>query len=218
MKKHMGSLVMAAMLLTMAWMTGCDSVKQEQLSQTSVAETTETTAETVVVSEAQTDVEETAPTGGLDMTQSKQTFDNYDAFLSEVAAHYPGVVMVAPNQIVSGQWEIQRIDLMTSGTQPFYDYVLTTPEGQNLILTVSNEYQFGSFDALREVLTSNGVTAQSGYSGNNWLVGMDEYLGAYVLYGLTGDENTYYTLLGTNTEGTSLEPAELQALHDTMGL
>ena len=47
MKKHTASLMTAAMLLTLAWMTGCDSGKTAESSKAATTTALETTAEVV---------------------------------------------------------------------------------------------------------------------------------------------------------------------------
>ena len=47
MKKHTASLMTAAMLLTLAWMTGCDSGKTAEFSKAATTTALETTAEVV---------------------------------------------------------------------------------------------------------------------------------------------------------------------------
>ncbi len=221
MKKQIVSIAAAAMLLAVASMTGCGAVQQDNSSDVISTDTTSlnlTTEESSAAAETQADSVVETELGSQETGQSNLTFDSYDAFLDAMGTYYPGVVMVAPNQIVSGEWEVMRIELLTSGEQPFYGYTVMTPEGQSLMLTVSGEMQFDSMDALVTQLESSTVQVQDGYTGSNWVIGLTTEPDMYVLYGLTGDESVYYTLIGSDTDGSTLEPTELQTLHDVMCL
>lgn len=223
MKKHTASLMTAAMLLTVAWMTGCDSGKVKQTAaDTSSAETT---ALMVLSGEEKTSAENQMETTAAVKSESQEngqsnlSFDNYDDFLQTLGEHYPGVAMIAPSQIVSGEWAVKNIELLVSGEQPFYEYTVITPEGDSLLLTVSHEIQFDSVEDLKSQLeAANSVQIQDGYSGSNWAVCKVENPEAYALYGLTGDESVYYALVGSDADGNTLEPKELQSYHDAMRL
>lgn len=220
MKKHK-ALLAAAMLLTAAWMTGCDSEQSNSSSDEKTVETTALTVlseETTAVEESQTDSTAAAESDAQADTQSNLEFDNYDAFLEALGEHYPGVVVVAPPQIVSGEWDVAKIQLLTTGEQPYYDYAVTTPEGQSLVLTVSYDIQFDSIDALKEQCQTGSVEIQEGYSGSNWVIGMMAEPPMYVLYGLTGDESLFYSLIGADAEGNTLTPDDLQSLREAMQL
>lgn len=220
MKNHTASLVTAAMLLTVAWMTGCDSGQNQ--SSSSAGKTVETTLLTTVSSKVEASSETAAAVetelGSQTDGRSNLEFDSYDAFTEAMGEYYPGVVLAAPPQIVSGEWKVTGIYLLTSSEKPFYNYDVITSEGQSLVLTVSHEFQFDSIDAVKAQMQAGSVQLQEDYSGSNWVIGMTNEPSMYVLYGLTGDENLYYTLIGADAEGNSLEPEELQALHDDMRL
>ena len=81
MKKHTASLMTAAMLLTVAWLTGCDSKELEQPAGTGTAPALETIAEPVT--EAATEAIEATEAAG-------QSFDDYAAFAAAMAEQHPG--------------------------------------------------------------------------------------------------------------------------------
>ena len=80
MKKHTASLMTAAMLLTVAWLTGCDSKELEQPAGTGTAPALETVAEPVT--EAATEAIEATEAAG-------QSFDDYAAFAAAMAEQHP---------------------------------------------------------------------------------------------------------------------------------
>lgn len=222
MKKHTASLMTAAMLLTVAWMTGCDSEKVEQTgTDISAVETTALTLSSAdgASTESQTVSAAATAADSQESGQSNLEFDSYDAFLESLGEHYPGVAMIAPSQIVSGEWTVTKVYLLISGEQPLYEYAVTTPEGDSLLLTVSHEMQFASAEELKSQLeVSDSTQIQDGYIGSSWVVCKVENPEAYALYGLTGDESVYYALIGADAEGNTLEPEELQTYHDAMRL
>ena len=214
MKQHIVYLAASAMMLTMAWLTGCDSNQAEPSSSTS-ASTTETTALAVsTVETTATDVSADA-----DSEESGETktiyYETYDDFLTGLGADFPGIVMVAPTQIAAGEWEVEYISLTSDDTAPAYTYQITDTDGNRITLTVNHmaSYQYDSMDALLAALPD---TVLEEYTGSRWAI-TDEN-GAYVLYGLTGDENLYYTLFAEDAAGTVLEPDTLAQLRETLRL
>lgn len=82
MKKHTASLMTAAMLLTLAWMTGCDSGKTAESSKAATTTALETTAEVVTDAAETTAAEESS-------AADAQRFDNYADFAAAMAEQHP---------------------------------------------------------------------------------------------------------------------------------
>ena len=104
MKKHTASLMTAAMLLTVAWLTGCDSKELEQPAGTGTAPALETTAEPIT--EAATEAIEATEAAG-------QSFDDYAAFAAAMAEQYPEKTLYTPPESVLAAWTWKEIQQET---------------------------------------------------------------------------------------------------------
>ncbi len=215
MKAHAVSLVTAAMFLTAAWLTGCDSTEETATeSATRTTQAQETTAMTTI---AATTAEAEADSYCDDVTEH---FDCYDAFLTALGEYYPGIVMVAPTPIVQAEWEVTCISLDYS-EKPQYTYEVVDLDGNQVTLFVSHKTadQYDSMEALLEMLySSDTITVLDAYVGSRWAIVEMDSTGAYIMYGMTGDENLYYTCRAIDVDGVSVSPDVLMEVHDSLML
>lgn len=224
MKKHAASLVTAAMLLTVAWMTGCDSGKVEQSSADSdsletAVETVPASAETVAA-EAEAETETTAES---QTDQWETYFETYDAFSAAMAEQYPGVLMCIPPQILSDEWDLQGVTLYQPKDEaPYYLYDMTDLEQHRIHLLVSVTKTYDSIETERmDVLAyfaGWGYEVAEAYSTEGYFILQSSETAQNKMFGRTGDGCLYYCLSATDADGVSLEPVELQNLHDAMRL
>ncbi len=220
MKKHIMSLIEAALLLTAAWMTGCDSAKTEsEKASTSPVQTTALTQQTGSATEAAAATVEA--TLDAENTDSAVSYTTYDAFLAALGEQYPGVAMFVPQQLLTEEWPLESVTLCTA-EEPYYVYHMTDSEDHVLCLLVSVSKKYQSFDQLRDDVAAEladwDCTMLEDWCGSNWLIAESSLANSRCLYGMTGDENLYYCLSGTNADGSWIEPEVLQTLHDTMRL
>lgn len=109
MKKHTASLMTAAMLLTVAWLTGCDSKELEQPAGTGTAPALETIAEPVT--EAATEAIEATEAAG-------QSFDDYAAFAAAMAEQHPEKTLYTPpesDSAESGRLSVPAVQRRNAG-------------------------------------------------------------------------------------------------------
>ncbi|MGN1402835.1 MAG: hypothetical protein ACI4XB_00775 [Ruminococcus sp.] len=217
MKKHTASLMTAAMLLTMAWMTGCDSGKVEQTAgDTSSAETTiETTVETTAETIAEESVYEEVITS--------VEYATYDAFAAAMAEQHPELTMYIPPESVTSTWEWNPITLDTG----FYSYSFHDPDGERTI-QISVLFNETYSDVQEKIDDNQNYTSLSqseiveqttGYYIERILpLESDVIEEEYVLHGLTGDFNTYYSLHLWYDDGHVATPDELLALREALRL
>lgn len=220
MKKHIMSLIEAALLLTAAWMMGCDSAKKENGKvNTSPMQTTALAQQAGLATETAAAAAET--TSDAENTEDTVMYTTYDAFLAALGEQYPGVAMFVPQQVLTEEWTLESVTLCTA-EEPYYVYHMTNAEDHVLCLLVSVSKKYQSFDQLRNDVAAEladwDCTMLEDWCGSNWLIAESSLTNSRCLYGMTGDKNLYYCLSGTNADGSWIEPELLQTLHDTIRL
>ena len=149
MKKHTASLMTAAMLLTLAWMTGCDSGKTAESSKAATTTALETTAEVVTDAAETTAAEESS-------AADAQRFDNYADFAAAMAEQHPELTLYTPPESVQQQWEWKSIML----GQTSYQYEMYSAERQATVnVLIDMQPSFTDAQEIVDTLTSMGVTA-----------------------------------------------------------
>lgn len=203
MNKHTASLMTAAMLLTMAWMTGCDSKELEQPAGSTTAPALETTAEPVT---------EAAETTAAEVQQ--QSFDSYDAFAAAMAEQHPELTLYAPPESAQEQWEWKTIQM----AENTYQYELYNAEKQETV-SILMEIQ-PTFQDAQEIVDSmsqiSGVTVtllDAGCCLCQW-----EETGVSALYGITGDMGCNYAATLEHDDGSAASAEELTALRSEFWL
>ena len=121
----------AAMLLTVAWLTGCDSKELEQPAGTGTAPALETIAEPVT--EAATEAIEATEAAG-------QSFDDYAAFAAAMAEQHPEKTLYTPPESVLAAWTWKAIQLKADGYQ-YQLYNAETQETVNLLISMEPLFQ-----------------------------------------------------------------------------
>lgn len=231
MKKHITQLIEAAVLLTVAWMTGCDSGKVENPSaKQSAAQTTalavfpqETTAITMTETAAVIDSDSAETEEANDFVR----YDTYDAFLAALGEQYPGVAMYTPPQILTQEWTLNNVMLRRPEDDfAYYEYDIVDAEQSNIKIIVAVELSYNSVEAEQMAVTERMELMAYRMEGNweisetgkNWFLMQNRETGECRMYGMTGDENLYYCLAGTDSAGNFLDGIELQTLHEMMRL
>ena len=123
------------MLLTMAWMTGCDSGKLEQSSGESTAAPVETTAESVADAPEET-------TGADGSGDNIQVFASSLDFEAAMAEQYPEVLLYEPPESFTAQWNLQQILLLADEKTPFYTQQFSREDAQAGTETVEIQVYF----------------------------------------------------------------------------
>ena len=150
MKKHTASLMTAAMLLTLAWMTGCDSGKTAESSKAATTTALETTAEVVTDAVETTAAEESS-------AADAQRFDNYADFAAAMAEQHPELTLYTPPESVQQQWEWKSIML----GQTSYQYEMYSAEKQATVnVLIDMQPSFTNAQEIVDTLTKMGVTAK----------------------------------------------------------
>lgn len=199
MKKHTASLMTAAMLLTVAWMTGCDSGKVEQAAvDTSSAESAvETTAETVAETTADTEV------SAVEADESVE-FSTYDEFAAYMAEHHPELTMYAPPKTWAQDWETSYIILYDNA----YVYQFRKAEAYSVtdLVTITVMYAYQNCESAASMIEQLGETVTSapspGYCFYEEEMTFPDGTSQMqsILAGITGDFNTLYTLKASHSD------------------
>ncbi len=183
--------VVAAMLLTAAAMTGCGSDDDdEQKSETTTLAVT-TTAE--------------------EETSSIARYGDYDSFIEAIGTDYPGVAMIVPLPVQTGEWELTAVDYGRDDAT--YTYYLTTPSGDSLALNVYGLATYADIDALEAAINADvgdEYTVVESYRGSRWLCVQGGDYQKTMIVGLSSDENIAYMLSGESVaSATELEASVL---------
>lgn len=220
MKKKTASLVTAAMLLTMAWMTGCDSGKLEQSSGESTAAPVETTAESVADAPEET-------TGADGSGDNIQVFASSLDFEAAMAEQYPEVLLYEPPESFTAQWNLQQILLLADEKTPFYTQQFSREDAQAGTETVEIQVYFlNSYTSAEEGFqdffqTAGGYTLASTVDQGCCII-TDTAQQRSMLCGITTDSTFLYRVDASRTDAqgtqTGFSETELTALRQELML
>lgn len=205
MKKHTASLMTAAMLLTVAWLTGCDSKELEQPAGTGTAPALETTAEPVT--EAVTEAIEATEAAG-------QSFDDYAAFAAAMAEQHPEKTLYTPPESVLTTWTWKAIQLKADGYQ-YQLYNAETQETVNLLISMEPLFQNAQeiVDSMADMTDVTATLVDAGCCLCQW-----NDSGEYALYGITGDMGANYIVTLEHADQMPASADELTALRSEFWL
>ena len=205
MKKHTASLMTAAMLLTVAWLTGCDSKELEQPAGTGTAPALETVAEPVT--EAATEAIEATEAAG-------QSFDDYAAFAAAMAEQHPEKTLYTPSESVLAAWTWKAIQLKADGYQ-YQLYNAETQETVNLLISMEPLFQNAQeiVDSMADLTDVTATLVDAGCCLCRW-----NDSAKYALYGITGDMGANYIVTLEHADQTPASADELTALRSEFWL
>lgn len=223
MKKHTASLMTAAMLLTAAWMTGCDSGKVEQTAgNTSSAETAvETTMEIITETTANTEV-------SVEETDESVGFSTYDEFAAYMAEHHPELTLYTPPEEWAQGWETREIVLYDNVY--VYHYYKAEQYAVTDGVTITVAYAYQNCESAASMIEQLGGTVTSdpspGYCFYEEEMSGPDGVGngqmQSILAGITGDFNTLYMLEASHSDTdwniTPYTEEELLSLHEQLRL
>ena len=199
MKKHTASL------MTVAWLTGCDSKELEQPAGTGTAPALETVAEPVT--EAATEAIEATEAAG-------QSFDDYAAFAAAMAEQHPEKTLYTPSESVLAAWTWKAIQLKADGYQ-YQLYNAETQETVNLLISMEPLFQNAQeiVDSMADLTDVTATLVDAGCCLCRW-----NDSGEYALYGITGDMGANYIVTLEHADQTPASADELTALRSEFWL
>lgn len=205
MKKHTASLMTAAMLLTVAWLTGCDSKELEQPAGTGTVPALETTVESVT--EAATEAIEATEAAG-------ESFDDYAAFAAAMAEQHPEKTLYTPPESVLTTWTWKAIQLKADGYQ-YQLYNAETQETVNLLISMEPLFQNAQemVDSMADMTDVTATLVDAGCCLCQW-----NDSGEYALYGITGDMGANYIVTLEHADQMPASADELTALRSEFWL
>ena len=205
MKKHTASLMTAAILLTVAWLTGSESNAPEQRAGTGTAPALETVAEPVT--EAATEAIEATEAAG-------QSFDDYAAFAAAMAEQHPEKTLYTPPESVLAAWTWKAHQLQADGYQ-YQLYNAETQETVNLLISMEPLFQNAQeiVDSMADLTDVTATLVDAGCCLCQW-----NDSGEYALYGITGDMGANYIVTLEHADQTPASADELTALRSEFWL
>ena len=182
--------------------SGCGNT-EVSTSEISTSSETSTTAHTTT-----TDIFEFNPITYVD-------YDSYDEFMAAMAEEHPGITPYTLPQNITSDWT-QSMRMDTS----YYQYNLYDPENDRdiMIQVVFTEHYETIQEHLEEIRPYSSVEYETAAGDDHYAVVYYPEDNDYALYGLTGDDHTFYTLVIWNGDGNLDTKEDLISLREALQL